>query len=202
MSRRPRGETRRAIVDTAQRLMQRRGFHAFSYHHVAEILGVRTAAIHYHFPTKADLGVAVIGRFREDFRWWWRQQLGRDAGAAERLEAYFALDGHYAQDDRVCPLGVVGVERAGLPVPVCREAAALLEEVAGFLQETLEAGRREGTMTFPGDATAVARQVLAATQGGLQLARLAGDDAYRSVLDGLRQTLGMADAEAPTRMVG
>ena len=48
--------TRGAILDAAEELLQRRGYNAFSYHHIAVQLGIRNAAIHYHFPAKEDLG--------------------------------------------------------------------------------------------------------------------------------------------------
>ncbi len=67
---RRRGETRKDILNAAEQFLQLRGYNGFSYHHISAELGVRNAAVHYHFPTKADLGAAVIRRFRENFRWW------------------------------------------------------------------------------------------------------------------------------------
>ncbi|WP_435106291.1 TetR/AcrR family transcriptional regulator [Arhodomonas sp. AD133] len=202
MSRRRRGETRREILNTAERLLQARGFHGFSYHHISEKLGVRNAAVHYHFPTKADLGAAVARRFREDFAWWRRQLESRGLDGGARLEAYFDLDGRYASERKVCPLGVVGVEFGGLPPEMCREAGALQEDVFAFLVDTLGDGRADGSMRFDGDVEDVARQVLAATQGGLQLARVQGESAYYSVLKGLRSTLGMRELESARRLAG
>ncbi|MCS4502879.1 hypothetical protein KBTX_02863 [wastewater metagenome] len=202
MSRRPRGETRRAILATAQRLMQARGFNGFSYHHIAEALGVRTAAVHYHFPAKADLGLAVLARVREDFGWWCERQRSRGADASARLEAFFELDGRYVAADRVCPLGVVGVERTGLPPAMCREADALLQDVLGFFIETLEAGLADGSIPHVDDVADTAHQILAATQGALQLARLRGPEAYEGVLRALRQGLGMKRGEGLERLVG
>lgn len=203
MSRRPRGETRREILNSAQRLMQRYGFHGFSYHHIAAELSLRTAAIHYHFPAKADLGVAVLGRFREDFRWWWREQRRRNVAAADRLEAFFDIDVHYVTEARVCPLGVMGVEYAGLSGAMCREADALLADVLAFLTETLDAGRADGSVVFTGDAADGARHALAATQGGLQIARVQADpEAFQAVLRGVRHALGLGGSGSGARLVG
>ena len=63
-------DTREDILKIASALLQTRGFSAFSYWHIAETLKVKPAAIHYHFATKADLGVALIERFRARYRRW------------------------------------------------------------------------------------------------------------------------------------
>ena len=62
---RPRRDTREEILNTAESLWQHRGYNAFSYHHIAVQLGIRNAAIHYHFPGKEDLGVELIRRYRD-----------------------------------------------------------------------------------------------------------------------------------------
>ncbi|MFB6280120.1 MAG: TetR/AcrR family transcriptional regulator, partial [Salinibacter sp.] len=43
------------ILDLAQDRIQQRGYNAVSYGDLAEDLDLTTAAIHYHFPSKADL---------------------------------------------------------------------------------------------------------------------------------------------------
>lgn len=201
MSRR-RGDTRRDILSAAERLFQARGFNGFSYQHIAAELGVRSAAVHYHFPSKGDLGLAMISRFREDFGWWREQQEVRGATGAERLESFFALDRRYSDQRKVCPLGVVGVEFAGLPAEMCREAHALVDDVLGFITTALRLGREDGSLSFQGDVQAVALHVLAATQGGLQLGRLQGPRGFETVLVGLRSVLGMTAPEPRERAAG
>jgi len=49
------------ILDLAETLIQTRGYSAFSYQDIADSLGIRKASIHYHFPSKTDLGIAVVG---------------------------------------------------------------------------------------------------------------------------------------------
>ena len=45
------------ILDVAEGLVQARGFNGFSYADVAsQEVGITKAALHYHFPGKADLG--------------------------------------------------------------------------------------------------------------------------------------------------
>lgn len=48
------------ILNAAESLIQKMGYHAFSYKDIALIVGIKTSSIHYYYPTKEDLAVAVI----------------------------------------------------------------------------------------------------------------------------------------------
>src|SRR4051794_37788210 len=50
--------TSERILDTAERLVQMRGFNGFSYADVAGELDITTASLHYHYRGKAELGKA------------------------------------------------------------------------------------------------------------------------------------------------
>src|SRR3954464_13142378 len=55
-------DTRTRILDAAERLAQRNGLNGFSYAGIATELSVTKPALHYHFPTKAMLGEALVAR--------------------------------------------------------------------------------------------------------------------------------------------
>ena len=55
------------ILDVAERLIQTRGFNGFSYADVSAAVGITKASLHYHFPTKADLGLSLVQRYQETF---------------------------------------------------------------------------------------------------------------------------------------
>src|ERR1700682_630937 len=57
----------KAILDVAEQLAQTRGYNGFSYADIAAPLGVTKASLHYHFPSKADLGCALIERYHRTF---------------------------------------------------------------------------------------------------------------------------------------
>ncbi len=62
-----RADTSQRILDTAERLVQTRGFNGFSYADIATTLGVTKASLHYHFPAKAELGQRLIERYEKNF---------------------------------------------------------------------------------------------------------------------------------------
>ena len=56
------------ILDVAERLVQTRGYNGFSYADISAQLRIRNASVHYHFPTKTDLGKRLVSRYRQGFR--------------------------------------------------------------------------------------------------------------------------------------
>lgn len=55
------------ILDLAEQAICTKGYSAFSFRELAAQLGIKSASVHYHFPTKADLGLAVAKRYRERY---------------------------------------------------------------------------------------------------------------------------------------
>jgi TetR/AcrR family transcriptional repressor of nem operon len=167
----PRLDTRKRILDIAEALLLTRGFNGFSYQAVSRELGVRNAAIHYHFPHKTDLGVALIQRYRRRFRRFVDAQAGLDAVA--RLENYFELSASYYRNDRqVCPSGILSTEYHTLPPEMQAEAAAFIEEMRAWSVAIARLGQESGAFCFVGRPEAMGALMFSALQGGLQLARV------------------------------
>ena len=178
-----RQDTKKRILDMAEDLLLTRGFNAFSYQHISSELGMKNAAIHYHYPKKNDLGVAVIQRYRRRFQRFVDGQAGQSARA--QLEAYFQLSTHYYQhNQQICPSGVLSAEFHVLPSDMQAEALAFVAEMRDWATRILQHGLASGEFHFAGDARAMAAVMFAALQGGLQLARL---DA--AILDDLNRQL-------------
>lgn len=57
---RPRDISKSDILDVARRLLQTRGCNGFSIRDVSEEVGITTASLHYHFPTKANLIAEIL----------------------------------------------------------------------------------------------------------------------------------------------
>ncbi len=189
-------ETARQILDAAQDLVQTRGYNAFSYRDLAERVGIRTASIHYHFPGKADLGRALVVRYRDTILGMLR---GIDAAAPDspaRLRAYADLlqsvlaDSVPGAERRICLGGMLAADFPTLPDEVQSEVTHFVEANVAWLTRTLERGRAEGTLAFAGDAEAAATALFAALEGAMLVARSCRDIArYKQAASWLVQTL-------------
>ncbi|WP_345191535.1 TetR/AcrR family transcriptional regulator, partial [Gluconacetobacter tumulicola] len=43
-----------------------RSYNVLSFREIAKAVGIKNASMHYHFPTKGDLGAALARRYTED----------------------------------------------------------------------------------------------------------------------------------------
>jgi TetR/AcrR family transcriptional repressor of nem operon len=186
------GTTADQILDVAEALIQRRGYNAVSYGHLADELDLTTAAIHYHFPSKADLGQAVVARYR---------RANADKRAAirahtdtlqERLDQYVDLYANVLAEGGVCLCGVLAADSATLPTEVHREVQGFFEDqtdwlTAIFAEESDVTARLEGCES-PRQA---AELFLAAVEGAMLTHRTPRNEltAYRASLRCLIDTL-------------
>ncbi len=183
-------DTRTAILDLAEDLMLDRGFNGFSYATISEALGIRNAAIHYHFRTKADLGVAVVRRARDRFLEWSRKLELSGAEPGERLEAFFRRYlRHFECGRRVCLGGSLETDYATLPEQMQTEARAFVDTVLSWWEAVLEEGREKGVFAFPCEARGQALVVMSTLQGALQASRAMESPCLPDAMEQLRRLM-------------
>jgi len=171
------GETAELVLDVAQSLAQTRGFNGFSFRDLASAIGVKSASIHYHFPSKTDLGVALVRRYRGEFESSLRDAEARSAAAVPRLKSFIEIFHTSLAEDRLCLCGMLGAERDSLPPEVAAEVRAFFTFCEDWLTTQMKQGRQEGTLAFTGAPQVPALQLLALLEGGLVVARSLGDPA-------------------------
>jgi TetR/AcrR family transcriptional regulator, transcriptional repressor for nem operon len=159
------------ILDEAERLTQTRGFNGFSYADIAAVVGTTKAALHYHFPSKADLGNALIARYAERFFAALDAIDARGASASERLRRYIRLYADVLSQDRLCLCGMLAAEYTTLPETMGQALRGFFSRNEGWLAGLLEAGRRAGTLRFDGPPEESARALTATLEGAMLLAR-------------------------------
>jgi len=169
-------DTRDALLDSAEQLARSRGFDAFSYADLSRKVGIRKASIHHHFPTKADLALALITRYRENFAAALSLMASRAPSGGERLRGYLdayrsALLGGRA----VCLCVAFSAGRESLADPVLAQLNAFHADGVSWLQETFEQGRLDGSITDVQAPTEEAKAALALVEGAQLVARAAGD---------------------------
>jgi len=163
--------TRSRILDAGERLVQVRGFNGFSYADVAAELDLTKASLHYHFPSKAELGEALIARYAERFA----QALAAiDANvthAPAKLDAYASLYAEVLREERMCLCGMLAAEYQTLPDPIRDAVVAFLDDNEAWLALVLEQGREERSLRFAGTAADTARSIVSGLEGAMLVAR-------------------------------
>ena len=183
-------DTATQILDVAERLVQERGFNGFSYADVAKELEITKAALHYHFPGKAELGEALIERYARRFGEALVAVDARDIDAADKLRGYAQLYAEVFSDDRMCLCGMLAADYATLPGPMREQVVRFFDDNEVWLAHVLDEGRKTGSLRFHGSARSVARTIVGGLEGAMLVARPYGDiKRFRSaaslLIDGL-----------------
>ena len=166
-----RTDTAAAILDAAERLVQTRGFNAFSYADVAAELGLTKPALHYHFAGKAELGEALLARYMARFSQALETIDSSEADAARKLEAYAALYAQVLAQDRMCLCGMLAADYHTLPEPMRHAVIGFFDHNEAWLAAVVDQGRHDGTLHVEGASFEVARMVMGALEGAMLVAR-------------------------------
>ena len=184
-------DTKTEILDLAENLLLDRGFNGFSYADISSVLGVKNAAVHYYFPTKSDLGIAVIQRAKDRFTDWTRGERMAGRSAAEKLEAFFRLYLKFMEaGQQVCLGGALETDFKTLPTEMQVETRKFASTFLVWMEGVLEEGRKKRIFSFPGESKDQAILILSSLQGALQMTRAAGPSCLHSTMAQIRRLVG------------
>jgi TetR/AcrR family transcriptional regulator, transcriptional repressor for nem operon len=169
--------TPQKILDSAERLLQVRGYNGFSYADIATALRVTKASLHYHFPSKADLGRRLMQRYTQNFLTALAAIDASGADAREKLQRYVSIYSDVLANNRMCLCGMLAAEYATLPKPIRLEVIRFFDANEAWLAGVLDEGRQAKAMHFPGSAIEAARVLIAGLEGAMMLARSYGEAA-------------------------
>jgi len=171
------------ILDVAQEKIQQCGYSAVSYSDLAGELDLTTAAIHYHFPSKADLGRELVARYRRANAEKRSAIQETTEDLRERLEQYVSLYASVFDSGGVCLCGVLAANESALPAEVHDETQRFFEEQEDWLTQSIDADPSASLPDGHETPRQVAELLLAAIEGALITKRARGTTAaYEEVI--------------------
>ena len=203
------GKTSEKILDVAERLIQVRGYNGFSYADIALALDLTKASLHYHFPSKAELGRTLMHRYTQGFLAALADLDTRLDCERAKLEGYVGIYASVLARKRMCLCGMLAAEFATLPKALKAEVTQFFDANESWLAVHLNTGRERKVLRFSGDARQAAQLLVAGLEGAMMLARTYGDTARfehasRLLLENLvgnRKSGGAFDAPSGHRLL-
>jgi TetR/AcrR family transcriptional repressor of nem operon len=175
-----------AILEAGRRAAQSRGYGGLNFRELAKEVGIKGASIHYHFPTKADLGAAVARRYWESsdaaLEALWEQY----PDPTEWLRHYpDTFRQSLENDNRICLCSFMSAEHDDLPQPVKAEVQAFSEVNVKWLTKAVLAATGIGTPA----SERRARSIFAAVAGAQLMARSRADiSVFDTLIDDYRDS--------------
>lgn len=169
-------DTRTAILDAAEIALRSHGQNGFSYHDLSKVVGIRTASIHYHFPSKTDLIITLIQRYtrrvQEEFE---RLEVGPKT-AGQRLDAFIDINRGALEDGHcLCLCVALLLAPDDLNQAARDELLAFRTDELAWLGRCFALGAKDGTIRDCASPEIEAAACLALVEGAQLAARAATD---------------------------
>jgi len=164
---------RAEILAHSSDLLRRRGFNAFSHRDLAALVGLKSSTVHYYFPTKEDIGLAVMVAYREEVAA--LLQSLEPLPVPQRLERFAALFGEASVlGDRWCLAGMLASDYETLGAPLRAELRRFFDLTEGWLAAQASQARVD---LAPSVALELGKTGMALLEGALLLARAQAEPA-------------------------
>lgn len=165
------------ILTCARRLISAGGYNSFSYADIADVVGIRKASIHHHFPNKVDLVRTLVEQYRKDAEDGIASLERQVPGPLDQLRAYVGYWERCIGDGSVpiCLCALLANELPVLPDEVVHEVRAYFRVLSAWLTSLFERGIRLDQLLCRDAPRAEAEAFMAAVHGAMLSARAYGD---------------------------
>jgi len=179
-------DTKEAILSAARMAAQAHGYGGLNFRDLAAEVGLKAASLHYHFPSKADLGAAVAKRYWQDTAAEFEAMRRELPDAVDCLRCYPMIFRRSLENgNRICLCSFMAAEYDDLPEAVKQEVENFANINVSWLSKTLAAAG----LTDPANSEKRARAIFAAISGAQLLARSRADIAlFDELVSSYRET--------------
>ncbi|RUR13212.1 TetR/AcrR family transcriptional regulator [Legionella sp. km772] len=180
------------ILTTAERLIQQMGYNAFSYKDIAREIGIKTSSIHYYYPSKEDLGLAVI-EWQINYLSPLLEKIksNKQLSLQEKLEDLVNLIFSLTLEDemKMCLGGMLASDVLSLPDKIKMKTRYFFNLLEQWITEilTMEAYDKQGNGLY--SESNLPKYILMQLEGSLLMARLYNDLSYAKLLKQFIQKL-------------
>lgn len=169
---RPRDITKPEIIDAARRLLQTRGCNGFSVRDVSDEVGISTASLHYHFPTKGNLIAEVLSQDRAKMN----ERMAAIEGEAETFAFRTQLMRHFfstssKEPGAIGPAVVAMVDLFTLPPECQTEVQQWFLNMEGWLTRFAMQARATGELPTDRPVDSQVSEACATLLGAMLLPR-------------------------------
>jgi TetR/AcrR family transcriptional regulator, transcriptional repressor for nem operon len=167
-------DTRRQILEAADRLFYERGFEATSFADIAQAVGLSRGNFYYHFRTKDEILAGVIGQRVATTRAMLEGWEDASVSAHERIRAFIHI--LIANKTKImahgCPVGTLCNELARLEHVAKNDATSIFSLFRDWL------ARQFAALGHQAEADALALHILMRSQGVAALANAFRDEEF------------------------
>lgn len=166
--------TKVAILDAALNAILKYGYKAMSFRDLAAEVGIKSASVHYHFPTKGELCTAVMQRYSEEYAERLVLPKKKRQAAQKALNKFIDDFKHrVVEQDNVGLCTVLAAEKSLLDEATVQAISEFYDLKFDWLATVVSYMKKDWMPSE--EARAYASQILASLHGASVLVRATGD---------------------------
>ncbi|MEM7384244.1 MAG: TetR/AcrR family transcriptional regulator [Verrucomicrobiota bacterium] len=180
-------ETATRILDAAETMIRDGGYYGFSFRQIADQLSIKSASVHYHYPTKEALAAAVADRYTERFL----QALGQPEVDGALLHYVSLFKQALKSDGRACLCCILAGEAGKIPESLCKTLRGFRDKNIVWLEKAVghhdpDRGEKQ--------CQEAAVALFSGLEGGMTFAALHGQpDHFDEVVSSLLNLIGVPE---------
>lgn len=163
------------IIQHADELIRSKGYNAFSYTDISKPLGVKNAAIHYHFPSKLDLARAVVQFHVQSFERFTERV--KDKSSLSKIKFFLNFYTSIQHSGRICVIGAFASDWNAMNSDIQDLMNSFTQNIINWLSNTLESNSFTLSDSPKSEALAILTNIFAATQ----LSRITGNEHFAAI---------------------
>ena len=172
-------DTKTRIMDTAQRLTALKGFDAFSYRDIAVEVAIKTSSIHYYFPTKSDLAVALVERYTATISASLEEIASSGKSGFEQIKALFGAIGRLSgAEHNFCLCGMLSADIHSITEESKAQLNYFFTRLEAWTEAAVKTGIHDGSVHATVRPKSTATEITATIEGAMLIARVKDDDHY------------------------
>ena len=185
--------TRARVIEKARTLINRKGFSNTSTNDVVEATGVKKGNLYFHFPSKENLGLAILEKAQEDFFLFLEDSL-RGESPLEKIFNFFdaALEMHRREKFvGGCIFGNTALEMGDANSRFSERVHEVFSKWTALLTDLLVEATEVGELKTEISPEILAKHIVATIEGGIMLSKVSKKEGdLRDCLQSLRILLG------------
>lgn len=171
--------TRTEIISIGDSLIRDRGYNAFSFSDISKQLNIKNASIHYHFPTKTALGLAIVQEHLNRLEQLKNKTTGKSS--LEKLNAFLSIYSAAKSENKICIVGSFATDLYTVEPGIQNEIKKLTNNILKWVTEILQDGKSKGVFHFSINERTKALMIITNMLAAVQLTRLTNKQDFQQI---------------------
>lgn len=183
----PYKNTKSELVELGEEQLLKKGLNGFSFHDLANLISLKSAAIHYHFPQKKHLTKAILFKNLEALNE--LKERTADHKEEDKLRALLDQYTELHNESKTCVQTALLFSWDGLDDGTKKDLSRYHKELLQYLTQVLQGGLSKGQFSFKEPPHIQAMLIMSQLMSALLLSRMLGKDDFWTMRNAILRSI-------------